>query len=64
MLILLDQGVFGVALSTLVHTDRQRVDKVQIPLFLHEAIDFLEREGINTEGILRIPGQQSRMKVS
>ena len=43
--------------------DRQRVDHVQIPLFIHESIQCLEEHGLDTEGILRVPGAAVRMKV-
>ena len=58
-----DHGVFGVPLQVLVQLDRQRVDHVQIPLFIHESIQCLEEHGLGTEGILRVPGAAVRMKV-
>ena len=58
-----DHGVFGVPLHVLVQLDRQRVDHVQIPLFIHESIQFLEENGLETEGILRVPGAAVRIKV-
>ena len=36
---------------------------MQIPLFIHESIQCLEEHGLDTEGILRVPGAAVRIKV-
>ena len=58
-----ESGVFGVPIHVLVHRDSQRVENLKVPLFLQETLEFLEKNGIDCEGILRIPGSSVRMKV-
>ena len=58
-----EHGVFGVPMSVLVQRDQQRVNNLKVPLFLEEALDFLEKHGVDCEGILRVPGAAVRIKV-
>jgi hypothetical protein len=57
-----EHGVFGVPMSVLVQRDQQRVNNLKVPLFLEEALDFLEKHGVDCEGILRVPGAAVRIK--
>ena len=58
-----ESGVFGVPIHVLLHRDSQRVENLKVPLFLQETLEFLEKNGIDCEGILRVPGSSVRMKV-
>ncbi|XP_051996200.1 rho GTPase-activating protein 40-like isoform X2 [Xyrauchen texanus] len=55
--------LFGVPLASLVENDQKIRPNTQIPLFLQALLSFLEKKGLDSEGILRVPGSQSRIKV-
>ncbi|RXN29542.1 rho GTPase-activating 40-like protein [Labeo rohita] len=55
--------LFGVPLASLVESDQKIKPHTQIPLFLQTLLSFLEKKGLDSEGILRVPGSQSRIKV-
>nr|XP_017212261.1 rho GTPase-activating protein 40-like [Danio rerio] len=55
--------LFGVPLASLVESDQKNKPHTQIPLFLQTLLSFLEKKGLDSEGILRVPGSQSRIKV-
>ncbi|XP_016431343.1 rho GTPase-activating protein 40 [Sinocyclocheilus rhinocerous] len=55
--------LFGVPLASLVESDQKIKPNTQIPLFLQTLLSFLEKKGLDSEGILRVPGSQSRIKV-
>eukprot|EP00118_Oscarella_pearsei_P004241 m.17783 g.17783 ORF g.17783 m.17783 type:complete len:636 (+) comp27554_c1_seq2:100-2007(+) len=57
-----ETGIFGVPLSTLLARDKQLDQTAKIPLFLQEILVFLEEQGIDEEGILRIPGATARIR--
>uniref|UniRef100_A0AAY4B4F0 Rho-GAP domain-containing protein n=1 Tax=Denticeps clupeoides TaxID=299321 RepID=A0AAY4B4F0_9TELE len=54
--------LFGIPLATLVESDQKVKANTNIPLILHALLSFLEKKGIDSEGILRVPGSQSRIK--
>ncbi|XP_014791020.1 rho GTPase-activating protein 18 isoform X1 [Octopus bimaculoides] len=58
-----DHGVFGVALQTQLENDQKRYPHLTVPLFFQQLIDFLTIYGVHVEGILRIPGATSRIKI-
>ncbi|XP_014912022.1 rho GTPase-activating protein 40 isoform X2 [Poecilia latipinna] len=58
-----ESTLFGVPLSTLLETDQKIRPNTSIPLFLHTLLSFLEKKGVDSEGILRVPGSQSRIKL-
>ncbi|XP_056096265.1 rho GTPase-activating protein 40 isoform X2 [Rhinichthys klamathensis goyatoka] len=55
--------LFGVPLASLVESDQKIKPSTQIPLFLQALLSFLEKKGLDSEGILRVPGSQARIKV-
>lgn len=55
--------LFGVPLASLVENDQKIKPNTQIPLFLQTLLSFLEKNGLDSEGILRIPGSQARIKI-
>ncbi|XP_078069843.1 rho GTPase-activating protein 18 [Mustelus asterias] len=57
-----EMGLFGVPLSLLLEQDQKKVPGTKVPLILQKLIIHIEEEGLNTEGILRIPGLASRIK--
>ncbi|XP_043539546.1 rho GTPase-activating protein 18 isoform X1 [Chiloscyllium plagiosum] len=57
-----ETGLFGVPLSVLLEQDQKKVPGTKVPLILHKLIAHIEEEGLNTEGILRVPGLASRIK--
>ncbi|XP_069035478.1 rho GTPase-activating protein 40 isoform X1 [Lepisosteus oculatus] len=54
--------LFGVPLATLLENDLRIKLNISIPLILQELLSFLERKGLDSEGILRVPGSQTRIK--
>ncbi|XP_023181226.1 rho GTPase-activating protein 40 isoform X3 [Xiphophorus maculatus] len=58
-----ESPLFGVPLATLLETDQKIKPITSIPLFLHTLLSFLEKKGVDSEGILRVPGSQSRIKL-
>ncbi|XP_062890626.1 rho GTPase-activating protein 18 isoform X1 [Mobula hypostoma] len=57
-----ETGLFGVPLSLLLEHDHKNVPGTKVPLIIQKLISHIEEEGLNTEGILRIPGLASRIK--
>lgn len=54
---------FGVPLATLMENDQKMKPQTSTPLFLQALLTFLEKKGVDSEGILRVPGSQSRIKM-
>ncbi|XP_027704368.1 rho GTPase-activating protein 18 [Vombatus ursinus] len=57
-----DSGLFGVPLSVLLEQDQKRVPGTRIPLIFQKLISRIEEGGLETEGLLRIPGAAVRIK--
>ncbi|KAL8607685.1 hypothetical protein ACOMHN_039359 [Nucella lapillus] len=57
-----DHGLFGVPLPVLLEHDQKRVPGVRLPLLFQALVLQLEKEGLRAEGILRVPGNISRVK--
>ncbi|PVD32686.1 hypothetical protein C0Q70_08131 [Pomacea canaliculata] len=57
-----EHGLFGVPLTLLVETDRKRVPGTRVPLVFQTLINHLEKEALDMEGLLRIPGSVTRVK--
>ncbi|XP_029007057.1 rho GTPase-activating protein 40 isoform X2 [Betta splendens] len=58
-----ESTLFGVPLSTLLENDQKTKPHTSTPLFLQAILSFLERKGVDSEGILRVPGSQARIKL-
>ncbi|KAM5220357.1 rho GTPase-activating protein 40 isoform 2-T2 [Hipposideros larvatus] len=54
--------LFGVPLEALLEADRKALPSTQVPLVLQALLSCLEKRGLDTEGILRVPGSQARVK--
>ncbi|KAK1156263.1 rho GTPase-activating protein 40-like isoform X1 [Acipenser oxyrinchus oxyrinchus] len=54
--------LFGVPLATLVENDQKIKPTTTVPLILQAMFSFLEKKGLDSVGILRVPGSQSRIK--
>ncbi|XP_077024922.1 rho GTPase-activating protein 40 [Tamandua tetradactyla] len=54
--------LFGVPLDVLLEADRRVLPGTQVPLVLQALLSCLEKRGLDTEGILRVPGSQTRVK--
>lgn len=57
-----ESGLFGVPLSTLLEQDQRRLPGTKVPIILQRLIAHIEDEGLDTEGLLRIPGAATRVK--
>ncbi|KAI1888952.1 hypothetical protein AGOR_G00174050 [Albula goreensis] len=57
-----ETGVFGVPLTTLLENDRKIIPGSKVPLVFRKLLSKLEQTGLQTEGILRVPGSASRVK--
>ncbi|MBN3326501.1 RHG18 protein, partial [Atractosteus spatula] len=57
-----ESGLFGVPLTTLLEQDQKKMQGTRVPLILHKIISHIEEEGLETEGLLRIPGVATRVK--
>ncbi|KAM9001644.1 rho GTPase-activating protein 18 [Sarcophilus harrisii] len=57
-----DSGLFGVPLSVLLEQDQKKVPGTRIPLIFQKLISRIEEGGLETEGLLRIPGAAIRIK--
>ncbi|XP_008311043.1 rho GTPase-activating protein 18 isoform X2 [Cynoglossus semilaevis] len=55
-------GLFGVPLTTLLEQDQRRAPGTKVPFVLKRLICHIEEDGLDTEGILRIPGAAVRVK--
>ncbi|XP_033042300.1 rho GTPase-activating protein 40 isoform X1 [Trachypithecus francoisi] len=54
--------LFGVPLDSLLEADHKVLPSTQVPLVLQALLSCLEKRGLDTEGILRVPGSQARVK--
>ncbi|XP_058622071.1 LOW QUALITY PROTEIN: rho GTPase-activating protein 28 [Onychostoma macrolepis] len=57
-----DSGIFGVPLITLLENDQKKYPGSRVPLVFKKLLSKLEQTGLQTEGILRVPGSASRVK--
>ncbi|XP_004846025.1 rho GTPase-activating protein 18 isoform X1 [Heterocephalus glaber] len=57
-----DSGLFGVPLPVLLEQDQRKVPGTRIPLIFQKLISRIEEGGLETEGLLRIPGAATRIK--
>ncbi|MEE6464423.1 hypothetical protein FKM82_006255 [Ascaphus truei] len=57
-----ENGLFGVPLTTLLENDQKKVPGTKVPLIFQKLLLKLEETGLETEGILRVPGSASRVK--
>nr|XP_049612163.1 rho GTPase-activating protein 18 isoform X3 [Syngnathus scovelli] len=57
-----ESGLFGVPLVTLLDQDRRRAAGTKVPFILQRLISHIQEEGLDTEGLLRIPGAAARVK--
>ncbi|KAM4712873.1 LOW QUALITY PROTEIN: rho GTPase-activating protein 18 [Anableps anableps] len=57
-----ESGLFAVPLTTLLDQDQRRAPGTKVPLILQRLISHVEEEGLDTEGLLRIPGAATRVK--
>uniref|UniRef100_A0A4W3JDR9 Rho GTPase activating protein 28 n=1 Tax=Callorhinchus milii TaxID=7868 RepID=A0A4W3JDR9_CALMI len=57
-----ESGLFGVPLTTLLENDQKKVPGTKVPLIFQKLLLKLEHSGLETEGILRVPGSASRVK--
>ncbi|XP_058611972.1 rho GTPase-activating protein 18 isoform X1 [Onychostoma macrolepis] len=57
-----ESGLFGVSLSTLLEQDQRRIPGTKVPVILQHLISHIEEQGLDTEGVLRIPGAATRVK--
>ncbi|KAF7694500.1 rho GTPase-activating protein 18 isoform X1 [Silurus meridionalis] len=55
-------GLFGVPLTTLLEQDQKIMPGTRVPIILQRLISHIEDEGLDTEGILRVPGAATRVK--
>ncbi|XP_066574865.1 rho GTPase-activating protein 28 isoform X2 [Amia ocellicauda] len=57
-----ESGLFGVPLTTLLENDQKKAPGSKVPLVFRKLLAKLEQTGLQTEGILRVPGSASRVK--
>uniref|UniRef100_A0A8C8SIU0 Rho GTPase activating protein 40 n=1 Tax=Pelusios castaneus TaxID=367368 RepID=A0A8C8SIU0_9SAUR len=57
-----ENHLFGVPLSTLLENDQKLIPNTKVPLILQALLSCLEKKGLDTEGILRVSGSQTRIK--
>ncbi|XP_036375027.1 rho GTPase-activating protein 28-like isoform X1 [Megalops cyprinoides] len=57
-----ESGIFGVPLATLLENDQKKLPGSKVPLVFTKLLSKLEQTGLQTEGILRVPGSASRVK--
>ncbi|XP_053193472.1 rho GTPase-activating protein 18 [Scomber japonicus] len=57
-----ESGLFGVPLTTLLEQDQRRAPGTKVPTILQKLISHIEEDGLDTEGLLRIPGVATRVK--
>ncbi|XP_069582152.1 rho GTPase-activating protein 18 isoform X2 [Ranitomeya imitator] len=57
-----DFGIFQVPLSVLLELDQRKNPGTKVPLIFQSLIEQIEKGGLETEGVLRIPGVVSRIK--
>ncbi|XP_050644831.1 rho GTPase-activating protein 18 [Macaca thibetana thibetana] len=59
---LADSGLFCIPLTVLLEQDQRKVLGTRIPLIFQKLISRIEEGGLETEGLLRIPGAAIRIK--
>ncbi|XP_068087639.1 rho GTPase-activating protein 18 isoform X1 [Hyperolius riggenbachi] len=59
---LIESAVFRVPLPVLLEQDQKKIPGTKVPHILQHLIGVIEQRGLNTEGVLRIPGVSSRIK--
>ncbi|XP_028922391.1 rho GTPase-activating protein 28 isoform X2 [Ornithorhynchus anatinus] len=57
-----ESGLFGVPLTVLLENDQKKAPGTKVPLIFQKLLQKLEETGLETEGILRVPGSASRVK--
>lgn len=57
-----EHKLFGVPLGTLLENDQKVLPNTRVPLILQALLSCLEKKGLDTEGILRVSGSQTRIK--
>ncbi|KAM5324920.1 rho GTPase-activating protein 18 isoform 3-T4 [Glossophaga mutica] len=57
-----DSGLFCVPLTVLLELDQRKVPGTRTPLIFQKLISRIEEGGLETEGLLRIPGAAVRIK--
>lgn len=57
-----ESGLFGVPLTTLLEQDQKMMPGTRVPIIMQRIISHIEEEGLDTEGILRVPGAATRVK--
>ncbi|XP_015736887.1 rho GTPase-activating protein 40 isoform X2 [Coturnix japonica] len=57
-----EKKLFGVPLNTLLENDQKLLPNTKVPLLLQALLSCLEKRGLETEGILRVSGSQTRIK--
>ncbi|OCT56498.1 rho GTPase-activating protein 28 isoform X1 [Xenopus laevis] len=57
-----ENGLFGVPLMTLLESDQKKSPGTKVPLIFQKLLQRLEETGLETEGILRVPGSAARVK--
>ncbi|XP_061451868.1 rho GTPase-activating protein 28 isoform X3 [Rhineura floridana] len=57
-----ENGLFGVPLAVLIENDQKKIPGIKVPLIFQKLLLKLEETGLETEGILRVPGSASRVK--
>ncbi|XP_060046468.1 rho GTPase-activating protein 18 isoform X2 [Erinaceus europaeus] len=57
-----DSGLFCVPLTVLLEQDQRKIPGTRIPLIFQKLISRIEEGGLETEGLLRIPGAATRIK--
>ncbi|XP_021272194.1 rho GTPase-activating protein 40 isoform X2 [Numida meleagris] len=57
-----EKKLFGVPLTTLLENDQKLLPNTKVPLLLQALLSCLEKRGLETEGILRVSGSQTRIK--
>ncbi|KAF7656611.1 hypothetical protein LDENG_00038940 [Lucifuga dentata] len=57
-----ESGVIGVPLSVLLENDRKKFPGIKVPVVFQKLLCILEQTGLQTEGILRVPGSAARLK--
>lgn len=57
-----DSGLFGVPLTVLLEQDQRKVPGTRVPLVFQKLISRIEDGGLETEGLLRVPGAAIRIK--
>ncbi|XP_043832499.1 rho GTPase-activating protein 28 [Dromiciops gliroides] len=57
-----ENGLFSVPLTVLLENDQKKFPGIKVPLIFQKLLQKLEETGLETEGILRVPGSASRVK--